>query len=219
MERATIQATKRGELGSRPSRRLRRESLLPAVLYGHKRDPVHLALPLQDVERVLHGGGRVVDIEIGGTVEPALLKDIQYDAFGDQVLHIDLARIDADERVTVSIAVELHGLARGAASGGILDHVVQDLEVECLAMAIPEKIRVEVASLDIGDVVHIRDLVVPEGVRVLHDPDAPVVTIHPPVTAAAVAAEEEVETGGAEPEVVGGRREKEDETTATDKQG
>lgn len=218
MERATIQATKRGELGSRPSQRLRRESLLPAVLYGHQRDPVHLALPLQDVERLLHEGGRVVDIEIGGTVEPALLKDIQYDAFGDQVLHIDLARIDADERVTVAIAVELHGLAKGAASGGILDHVVQDLEVECLAMAIPEKIRVEIASLDIGDVVHVRDLVVPEGVRVLHDPDAPVVTIHPPVTAVAVAAEEEVEAEGAEPEVVGGHREKEDETTATDKQ-
>jgi len=216
MERRTLEATKRQELGSRAARQLRHRGLVPAVLYGHQRDTVHLAVPLKEFEQLLHAGVRMVDLEIGGVVEPALVRDIQYDSMGDHLIHIDLARVAMDEKVTVTVPVELHGLAKGAASGGILDHVLQDLEVRCLPSDIPERVRIEITDLDMGEIVHVRDVEVPPGVEFLHDPDATVLTIHPPVTAPAVAvAEEEVEVeGGAEPEVIGGRREEEEPPAA-----
>lgn len=199
MIRATIHAERREALGSVAARRLRRQSRLPAVLYGHQRDPVHLSVARRDVEALLHDGARLVDVEVGGVVETALLKDIQYDAMGDHILHMDLARIDPDERVTVTVPVELHGLAKGVASGGNLDHVIQDLEVECPAIAIPEVIRLDIRELDIGDVIHVRDVEPPERVTFLQDRDAPVVIVHPPVAAAA-AAEEEAPAEAAGPE-------------------
>lgn len=213
MERPTLEATKRQDLGSRAAHRLRQEGQLPAVLYGHQRDTVHLCVPDKRFHQAFHAGARMVDLEIGGTVETALLKDVQYDSMGDNILHVDFARVDLDERITVLVAVELHGLAKGATSGGTLDHVIQDVEVACRAGSIPETIRIEIADMDIGDIIHIRDLSPPEGVEFLQNPDAAVVTIHPPVAVAAAPVAEagpEAEAG-AEPEVIGGRREKEED--------
>ena len=219
MEHTTLQATKRQETGSRAARRLRREGLVPAVLYGHGRDTVHLSVPLKEFDHLRHGGARLLDLEIGGTVEPAVVKDLQYDSLGDAVLHVDFARVAMDETITVTVPVELHGLAKGVTSGGILDHVIVDIEVSCLPGNIPGNIRIEIADLDIGDVVHIRDIDAPEGVEFLQDPDAPVVTIHPPVAAAEEEAVEEVELEAeAEPEVIGGRREQEGEQGAQAKE-
>jgi len=207
MDRPTIEAQKRPDLGTRSAQRLRRDGLVPAVLYGHKQETIHLTLGLTDVDHLLHDGARVVDLQIGGVVETALLKDIQYDAMGDHVLHLDLNRIDADERVQVTVPVVLHGLCRGVESGGILDHLLQDIEVECSAVSIPDNVRVEVADLDIGDGVHIRDLEAPAGLTFLQDPDSLVVTVHPPVAAAAEEelAEEVAEGAAAEPELIGQR--------------
>ncbi|NQT85524.1 50S ribosomal protein L25 [bacterium] len=204
MERATLHATKRQAFGTRAAQRVRNEGLVPIVLYGHGRDTVHLTVTLDAVERLLHSGARMVDLEIGGTVEPALLKDLQYDAMGDYILHLDLARVSLDEKVRVTIPVVLHGTPKGMNAGGILDHGIQDIEVECLALNIPEHILVEIADMDIADVIHVRELSAPEGVTFTIDADTPVVTVHPP----AVVAEEEDEEGtgvdlGAEPEIIG----------------
>jgi large subunit ribosomal protein L25 len=208
MERTAIHAAKRQELGTRATRRLRRDSLVPAVLYGHKIDPVHLTIPLKEVEHLMHSRARMVDVEIGGTVETALIKDIQHDFFGDQVLHLDLARVAMDEKVTVTVPVELHGLAKGLGAGGVLDHVLQDLHVSCLPGDIPERIRVEVGALDVGSILYVRDVVAPERVEILNEPDAPVVTVHAPVVAEP---EPVTEEAPAEPEVISARREKEEE--------
>ncbi len=209
MESATIEASRREELGSRAARRLRRQGLVPAVLYGHNLDPVHLTLPLKTVERLLHAGIRMVNLQIGDLSEPALIRDVQYDLMGDHIIHVDLVRVALDEKVTVTVPVELHGLAKGVASGGTLDHVIQDIEVRCLPRDIPERIRVEIADLDVGQIVHVRDLEPPPGVEIVHDPDATVVTIHPPV--AAEVAEEAAEAEAAtEPEVIEGRRKEEE---------
>lgn len=218
MESATIRATKREELGSRPARRLRREGLVPAVLYGHRRDTVHLSVPLRDIERVVAAGTRMVNLEIGGTVETALLKEIQYDAMGDHLIHADLSRVAMDEKVTVTVLVELHGLAKGAVSGGTLDHLVQDIDVSCLPGDIPERVRIEIGDMDIGDIIHIRDIQPPPGVEFLQDPDMPVVTIHPPVAAVEEVAPEEVAVE-AQPEVIGGRRGEEESAGEEGKRG
>jgi len=201
MEMATIQAAKRQALGTRAAQRLRKEGLVPAVLYGHRRDAVHLTVPLRDIERAIVAGTRMVTLEIGGTTETALLKEIQHDRMGDHLLHVDMARVAMDEKVTLTVPVELHGHAKGLMAGGTLEHLVQDIEVSCLPGDIPEKIRVEVADLDVGQMLHVRDLKAPLGVEFELDGDTPVATIHAPVAEKEVAAPEEA-VAPAEPEVI-----------------
>jgi large subunit ribosomal protein L25 len=203
MERTTLQAEKREELGTRAAQRMRSAGRVPVVLYGHQRDTVHLSVDLKELEHLLHSGTRMVELDIGGTTEPALMKDLQYDAMGDEILHLDLARVSMDEKVQVTVPVELHGTPKGVLSGGTLDFVLQDIEVECLASDIPEHIVLEVAGLDIGDVVHVRELPAPEGVEFTIDGDAPVVTIHAPVTIEVEEEEVAPVDMQAEPEVIG----------------
>ena len=206
MESHTLKATKRQALGTRATRRLRGDGLLPAVLYGHQRDTVHLAVPLKEFEHLFHAGVRLVALEIGGTQEPALIKDLQHDSMGDHIVHADFIRVSMDETVTVTVPVELHGLAIGTTHGGVLDHILVDLEVECLPADIPECIRIEVGDLDVNGIIHVKDITPPPGCVLVPDPESPVVMVHPPLHAEAeVAAEGEGEAAeaGAEPEVIG----------------
>lgn len=213
METATIQATKRQELGTRGVKRLRRTGLLPAVLYGHRRDTVSLSVPLRDIERVIAAGTRMVNLEIGGVQELALLKEIQYDFMGDELMHVDLSRVAMDEKVTVRVPVVLHGLAKGAAAGGTLDHLVQDIEVTCFPQDIPDRIRVEVGDLEIGQLRALREIPAPPGVEFRLDPETPIVIIHAPMEVKeAVPAEAAPEA--AEPEVIGRRPAEESEEEA-----
>ena len=210
MDRPMLEATKRQELGTRAARRIRSEGGLPAVLYGHKRDTVHLTVPLKAFEIMFGHGARLVDIEIGGTQEPAIIKDLQYDSMGDHIMHIDFARVAMDEKITVTVPVELHGLAIGTTHGGVLDHVLVDIEVSCLPGDIPDCVRVEVAHLDVGDVVHVRDVEAPPGCELLQDADSAVVTIHASAAAVSAAEEEEdlgIALGTAEPEMIGRTKE------------
>ncbi|MFP4055899.1 MAG: 50S ribosomal protein L25 [Candidatus Brocadiia bacterium] len=210
MDRPALEATRRQELGTRAARRLRAQGLLPAVLYGHQRGTVHLAVSAHEAERLVDGGARMVDMAIGGTTETALLKEIQYDAMGDDLLHIDFARVAMDEKVEVAVPIELHGLPKGVEEGGTLDHLLVDLEVRCLPADIPEHIRVEVGHLAIGDIIHLSDLTLPPEVEVLQDPEMPVATVHPPEEIEEEAPEEIELEAAAEPEVIG-RGEEEEE--------
>jgi large subunit ribosomal protein L25 len=214
MERVTLQAEKRQEVGSRAARRLRADGAVPAVLYGHQRDTVHLTVPTRELEHLLHEGTRLLDLEIGGTIEPAIIKDIQYDALGDHLLHVDFARVAMDEKLTVTIPVELHGTPKGVEAGGVLDHALVDVEVSCLPADIPDRITVEVAHLEIGDTIHLSDLEPPPGVEFLEDAESPVASVHPPMELeeaeeAAEVVEEAI--GAAEPEVIGREEEGEAE--------
>ncbi|MFW6163669.1 MAG: 50S ribosomal protein L25 [Planctomycetota bacterium] len=213
MERVTLQAEKRHEVGSRAARRLRAEGIMPAVLYGHRRGTVHLSIPARDFERLLHDGIRLLDLEIGGTVEPAIIKDIQYDALGDDLLHADFARVAMDEKLTVSIPVELHGTPKGVEAGGVLDHALMDVEVSCLPADIPDHVTVEVSHLEIGDTIHLRELQPPPGVEFLEDDEAAVASVHPPmeIEEPEEGAEVVEEAIGAEPEVIGREEEEEPE--------
>ena len=137
-----------------------------------------------------------------GKVEKALIRDLQWDPLGHDILHVDFARVAADERITVDVRLELKGTAPGVTAGGNLDQPLHNLEVECLAIAIPESIRVNVSELQIDSVLKVRDLVLPPGVTTKIDPDTVVVIVHPPIVeeeAAPAAAEAEQ----AEPEVIG----------------
>jgi large subunit ribosomal protein L25 len=180
---------------------MRRDGKLPAILYGHGRENVALTVDAHELDSVIRHGGKLVDLS-GGLSETALIRDVQWDAFGTHVLHLDLTRVSAQERVELTVPVELRGEAAGAKLGGIIEHLVHDLTVECSASAIPERISVRINDLEVGQSISIADIEPPEGVTILTPEET--VLVHC-VAAAVEAEEEEVPAGeaGAEPEVIG----------------
>ncbi len=201
MEVHEIVAQPRDLSGTRACRRLRRQDLVPAVLYGHGQPNVMLALQCGAIEKALHERALVLRVVWDGSEETAQIKEVQYDAVGDELLHVDLARISLTETLTVTVPVKTHGEPRGAEEGGVLELLEFELEVECLPTDIPENIRVEVAGLGVGESLTIADLVFPEGVTPTGDPEMVVVAVVEPVEEAAE--EEAPEAALAEPEVIG----------------
>lgn len=196
--------------GSRAARRLRKSGLVPAVVYGHGEGTTAIALPHDDVMKIVRHGTHVVDLQTDGNVQKALIREVQWDCLGKDLLHIDFARVAADERVVVTVPLEIRGTALGIAAGGVLDQPMHSLSVECLVTAVPETIRVNVGELQLGQALHVRELVLPEGVKAMGDPDA--VVVH--VTQKQVEAEAPAAAAGpesAEPEVIGRQKEEEGE--------
>jgi large subunit ribosomal protein L25 len=196
--------------GSQKARRLRRQGLIPAVLYGHKEETVSLAVNAEEFEYAIRHGSRVIDLKTAKGVEKALVKEIQWDHLGKHILHADFARVSEQDRVQVPVPLELRGVAPGVTAGGLLDQPLHSLEIECQATSIPESIRVNINELQIDQAIYVRDLKLPPGVVALADPD--VVVVH--VTQKAVepeAAPAEVAAETAEPEVIGRQAKEEEE--------
>ena len=216
MEDATLRAEVREASGSADARRCRRAGAIPAVVYGHKQDAVPVLLKADDVQRVVSHRIKTLRVSVGGKVEQTLVKDVQFDTFGESVLHMDLERIAMDEVIEVECPVEIAGTAKGVAAGGVLEHPTSDLRVSCLPGNIPESIRVHVSDLEIGDSITVTDIEAPEGVTILTEPEAILVTIRPPlkVEEEEEAAPEEVEGAAEEPEVIGRKKEEGDEVKA-----
>jgi len=204
----TIDAGIRPEKGSQVARRLRLKGLVPAELYGHHQDNVHLSVRLDEISKLLSHGVQLVSLNFDGKSERALIKDVQHNYLGDGLMHVDFARVALDEKVKVNVAIDFHGTPVGLAHGGVVEYHITEMEVECLPMAIPESIRVNVDNLDINQFIHARDIVVPEGVKVLEDPEAIIAAVH-------VAKAAPTEVLGAEvvsePEVIGEKKKEEEE--------
>ncbi len=189
----------RTESGSTGSRRLRTQGIVPAVMYGHKKGAVSIQLAGEDVRALLKDGSKVVDLELDGTLEKTLLRDVQWDTFSKHILHVDFLRVDPDERIHVEIPVAFRGTAPGVLAGGIFEQPLHTIEVECLAVEIPDAIHVKIGNLQIGDSVHVSDLVdLPAGLKILNPADSVVVQISE--DAKAVKEEEEVEDQPADSE-------------------
>jgi large subunit ribosomal protein L25 len=210
-EMLTFDTQPRSERGSMAARRLRRQGRVPAVLYGHKEETVSLTLPLIELEKAIRHGVRVVDLQTPGKTEKALIKAVQWDHLGKHLLHIDFARVAADERVIVTVPIELRGIAPGTTHGGVLDQPLHSLSVECLAISLPDSIRVNIGELDVGGVIHVKDLVLPPGVKAMADPEAIVVHVTTPTAMPEPGAVVEP-TGAAEPEVIGRKAAEEEES-------
>jgi len=195
-------AEQRQERGSKLARRMRRPGRVPAVLYGHKEETVSLSLSADDLVKAIRHGVRVVDLKTAAGVQKAFINEVQWDHLGMEVLHVDLTRVAADERIRVMVPLEIRGIAPGVTGGGILDQPLHTLDVECLAVSIPESIRVNVGELQLGGSIHVRDLTLPPGVVARTDPDAIVVHVTVPQEAAAAPATE-APAGQVEPEVIG----------------
>jgi len=197
-QQASIEVKVRGELGSRKNKRLRDAGFVPGVIYGHKEAVIPVTLPKKELVGHLNHGTHVFDLTIDGKSETVLVKDVQYDAFGQEVLHVDFARVDLNEKVQISVPLIIKGTPKGEADGGVLMQVMADLEVECLVTQIPNEIRVAVGDLGLNEAIHIKELKLPDGVVALQDEDMIVVQVKEIAEEVDLAAE-----GTAEPEVIG----------------
>ena len=205
-----LEVSARSESGKLRNRRLRLAGNLPAVLYGHGEDPVSLAIPTDKLEASLRQGSQVVELK-GAAKGQAMLHDIQWDTFQQHVLHVDLLRVDASDRVTVTIPLQMRGIAPGESEGGLVEAVRREIEIETSPTAIPDLLEVNVNDLHLGGELKVSDLEgLPAEAKVLLDPDTMIVhCIEKPVEAE----EEEVaEAGAAEPEVIGEKKDEQGES-------
>ncbi|MDX1965136.1 MAG: 50S ribosomal protein L25 [Pirellulales bacterium] len=196
--------------GARANKRLRGEGKIPAILYGHGEANVSLALPAEQFAAALRHHSRMVQLA-GGVNESAFIKDLQYDTWGIEVLHVDFTRVSTDERIEVDVTVDLKGTAQGVKDGGVLSHLVHEVQVECLAAAIPDKLFLNVTNLAKGQSLHAREIDLPVGVKLLSDPELIIAQCVEPTADADLT----LAAGGAEPEVIG--RKAEDKEEADDK--
>jgi large subunit ribosomal protein L25 len=203
-EKANLQVERRSLKGKWAMRRLRAEGIVPGVVYGHGQEAISIQMPVSSLLNLVRRGTRLVELKQDGESETALIRDMQWDPFGHEILHVDFARVAADERIRVEVRVALRGVAPGVEEGGVLSHLVHNLEIECLVTEIPEEIRVDVRTLHLDQAVHVSDLVVPPGVKVLADPDIVVVQVTKKMEEVPAEAEA-VEGGPTEPEIVGRR--------------
>ncbi len=204
---AQVSAEVRSELGSRANRRLRLAGKLPGVIYGHKEAIVPVTLPKKEVVKHLDHGTHLFDLTLSGKSEKVLIKDVQYDHLGMDVLHVDFARVSLDEKVEVTVQLELKGTPKGEEEGGVLTQMVAELEVECLVTDIPDMIRHNVSEMGIDSDLLIKDLKLPPGVRCLQDEDLMLAQVRVIEEEVAVPAEGEA---SAEPEVIGRKAEGEE---------
>jgi len=186
--------------GTRKAEKLRKSGQTPGVLYGHEQGTVSVAVSHNALlNAVMLHHARVVDLQGQGKTQKALIKALQWDYLGKDILHVDFERVEADERIKVTVPLEIKGIAPGVAAGGSLDQPLHNLHIECLAVAIPDSIRVLINELQKGQAIHVRDLKLPEGVTALDDADAIVIHVTEPQSETTPT---EGEATTAEPEII-----------------
>ena len=210
MAEVTLEVTRRESSGKGIARKLRQQGRIPAVVYGGHRESVAIDVDRKAVSELIqksqHGVRSIFLLKMSGTDQQrhAMIKDIQMDPITRKMTHIDFVRVVMDEVIRVTIPIRVTGTAIGVKQGGLLDFQVRELHVECLPTAIPDSIDVDISALDVHDYVRIGDIKLPEGVKVLDDPDRVVVGVtlaRAEVVETAVAATEEGAVA-AEPEVI-----------------
>jgi large subunit ribosomal protein L25 len=198
-----LKAKVRSELGRNRVKVLRRSGVVPAVIYGGE-GTRPLEVVGKDLLTALHSSESehvLVDLEIEGETGPkrlAVIHDVQHDPLKDKILHIDLHELNANETMHSEVAIHEFGESAGVKNGGILDHVLRSIRVECLPRDLPDVIRVDISNLEIGDAIHVKELPLPKGVVALHDEDQVILMVHEPK----VVEEAAVETAAAQPEVI-----------------
>ncbi|WP_197686540.1 50S ribosomal protein L25/general stress protein Ctc [Thermanaeromonas toyohensis] len=183
MEASVLTVQPRQKTGKGPARRLRQQGLLPAILYGRDAGNLPIMIKLKELQRVLEREGEralvKVHLEKDGARQEymALLREVQRDPIRGDLLHVDLYQVPAGEKITVTVPVVLEGEPRGVKAGGILQHGLSELEIECLPADLPEAIVVDVSGLDVGDHLTVADIKPPKGVKILSEPEGLIATV------------------------------------------
>jgi len=223
MDMRELTINRREGTGKGAAKRLRRAGQVPAILYGGA-SPLNVAVAPRDIFRLIHGhegSTQLLKVSFQGDSDSrmAIIRDLQFDPVSEDLIHVDLQEVSMDRPIQVSVAVHHVGEAIGVReSQGILEMILREVQVSCLPLNIPEVLEADVSGMQINDVLTVRDLKAPEGVRILTDPNQAVVTVAPPAAEETVAAPAAVVAAptAAEPEVLTERKPKE-EAEAGDK--
>ena len=203
MEQVSLRAETGRTLGSRPSRRLRREGAVPAVVYGRGLEPVSVAVNRRDLYGALHteaGLNALINLEVGKDAFLTVAREIQRDPVRGEIVHLDFLQISLDETIQAEVGIEYLGEPAGVVEGGIVETVRTSVMIEALPTAIPSSIALDISGLSIGDSASVVDLPELEGVSYVDDPESTLVTVTVP---AAVEAEEEALEGEEGEEIEG----------------
>jgi large subunit ribosomal protein L25 len=201
-----LKVTQRNTFGKGPARTLRREGMVPAVLYGPQRKSLPLSVSPLELKKIYKtsGSDQVIlnlMIENGGTKNvTAMVRELQTSPVSREYLHVDFFEISLDKEIVVSVAVEVTGKSKGVERGGLLQVVRHELEISCLPRDLPDNIELDVTDLDIGDALHVGDIVLGEGIKLLADPSLTVLTVGAPAVEEAAVPEEELAEAAEEAE-------------------
>ena len=204
----TLETQPREKLGTRYAKRDREAGMTPAVIYGHKLDPVHVNVDTRAFSDILHGESHLIDVTVAGKSEHVLVKAVQWDTFSRFVVHVDLERVDLSEEVEVEVELQLTGEPKALnQSGVVLDHPTTMVSVKCRADAIPSHLEHSIAELEMGVPVTVADLTPPAGVEITSSPETLICQISGVKVSAAAeeAMDAAAEAGGddAQPAVIG----------------
>src|SRR2546427_4339096 len=213
----SLKSARRSEGGKGVARKLRQAGRIPAVYYGRGEEPIPLVVGLKELEEVIHqaeGSNVIVDLKVEGEASgerKVLIREIQRDPVAGSILHLDLQHISLTERIIVEVPIVLIGTPTGVKDGGgILEHLLREVEVECLPTDIPSRLEVEVSALNIGDSLHVSDIKA-DRVTIKTDADRAIAAVVPPTILEEVKPAEEAVV--AEPELVKEKKEEETEET------
>lgn len=185
----------REQTGSLRVKRMRQAGNIPAMLYGHGEENVMLSVSAKELGRVIDHGSYIVELK-GGANESALIKEVQWDAFGIGVVHVDFTRVNPNEKVEVTLPLVFKGDAAGTRQGGEINTHLQEISILCPAIAVPDKIEVKISSLEVGQSIAASDVVLPEGAELAEAGTTPIISCS---EKAQEVEEEESETPPAEP--------------------
>lgn len=195
-----LRAEARAGTGKGVTRKLRAQGKVPGVVYGLGGDAVAVAVEARSLSSALHtGAGRnvLIGLELDGNTHLTLLREIQRDPVRGSVVHVDFLRVSHDQTISVEVPIHIEGDAPGVKEGGVIEHHLWNVEVQCTPTSVPDRIIADVSSMGIASALHVRELTVPEGARILTEPDEIVLTIVVPqkVEELVPAAEEAVAEG------------------------
>ncbi|HKL12801.1 MAG TPA: 50S ribosomal protein L25/general stress protein Ctc [Halanaerobiales bacterium] len=210
MHRYSIDVEKREKTGKGVARKLRKEGLIPGVVYGRNREPQALTVDPDDLKGKLYSNA-IIDLSIDGEEETVMIKDFQKDVIKEDIIHVDFQHIAMDETISITVPIKLVGDAPGVREGGVLQQLMREVDIEVLPTDIPDEVELDINELTLSDSLEVSDLEVPEEVTILNSPEDVIVTIVAPSEEIEEEEEEELEEEFIEPEVIGEEEEEEGE--------
>jgi large subunit ribosomal protein L25 len=193
-----LTAERRDDTGKGVARRLRAAGRIPAIFYGHGQESIPLSVDAREMRHVLHtgaGANVLIDLMVDGTAHLALPRQIQQNHIKDTIVHVDFMAVSRTEKITAMVEIIDIGEAPGVKQGGVVDHHLREVEIESFPQDVPEHLEADVSALDIGDTIHVSDLVAPKGVTILTNPEDTVLAV---ITPAALRTEAELTLPGEE---------------------
>jgi large subunit ribosomal protein L25 len=215
MAEQKLVANKRDDAGKGVARKLRAAGRVPAVLYGRGADPQPISVDARELGHVMHGGANVlVDLVVDGEQHLAMPREVQRDHIKGRYWHIDFFAVSRTEKITVEVPIRLVGESSGVKMGGVLEHHLWDVEVECLPTDVPDAIEADISALEIGDSIHVSDLRAPNGAVIISNPEDSVVAVAQPQARVEAEEGEAVEGAAAQEEGAGATASEADNTAA-----